>query len=70
MNPGMSCIVTRRGRGRGTVVDFRNPVKLQLTNNVKIVMDTSFTDGADLSLKQIQEMKPLVVIKRLLCSRS
>lgn len=53
-----------------TLVDFRNPVKLRFINNVKIVVDNSFSDGADEMLKQLQKMKPLVVIKCLHCLSS
>ncbi|XP_039604017.1 zinc finger protein 292b isoform X1 [Polypterus senegalus] len=50
------------------VIDFRNPLNLQSVNNVKIVMDDTFSDGAGLLLKQLQEMRPTVVLKKWLCS--
>lgn len=52
------------------LVDFRNPVNLKSANNVKIVIDKTFSDGADLLLKQLQDMKPLVIIKKWLYSGS
>ncbi|XP_038162905.1 zinc finger protein 292a [Cyprinodon tularosa] len=52
------------------VVDFRNPLNLKSVSNVKIVMDKTFSEGADSVLKQLQCMKPMVIIKRWLYSRS
>lgn len=52
------------------LVDFRNPVNLKSANNVKIVIDKTFSEGADLLLKQLQDMKPLVIIKKWLYSGS
>ncbi|MED6275379.1 hypothetical protein CHARACLAT_025963 [Characodon lateralis] len=52
------------------VVDFRNPLNLNSVSNVKIVMDKTFSDGADSVLKQLQYMKPMVIIKKWLYSRS
>lgn len=52
------------------LVDFRNPVNLKSANNVKIVIDKTFSDGADLLLKQLQDMKPLVIIKKWFYSGS
>ncbi|GAA6109279.1 zinc finger protein 292a isoform X1 [Tachysurus ichikawai] len=49
-------------------VHFRNPLKLESVNNVKIVMDGSFSNGADLLLKQLQDMRPMVILKKWLCS--
>ncbi|XP_060735459.1 zinc finger protein 292a [Tachysurus vachellii] len=49
-------------------VHFRNPLKLESVNNVKIVMDGSFSSGADLLLKQLQDMRPMVILKKWLCS--
>ncbi|XP_037550924.1 zinc finger protein 292a [Nematolebias whitei] len=51
-------------------IDFRNPLKLTSGINVKIVLDKTFLDGAESSLKQLQHMKPTVVIKRWLYSAS
>uniref|UniRef100_A0A4W4F5Z8 C2H2-type domain-containing protein n=1 Tax=Electrophorus electricus TaxID=8005 RepID=A0A4W4F5Z8_ELEEL len=48
------------------VVHFRNPLKLESVNNVKIVMDESFSNGADLLLKQLQDMRPMVILKKWL----
>ncbi|XP_060790558.1 zinc finger protein 292a isoform X2 [Neoarius graeffei] len=50
------------------MVHFRNPLKLESVNNVKIVMDGSFSSGADLLLKQLQDMRPTVILKKWLCS--
>ncbi|XP_049595340.1 zinc finger protein 292a [Syngnathus scovelli] len=52
------------------LVDFRNPHNLKSVSNVKIVMDKTFSNGADLLLKQLQDMKPLVMIKKWLYSGS
>lgn len=50
------------------MVHFRNPLKLESVNNVKIVMDGSFSNGADLLLKQLQDMRPTVILEKWLCS--
>lgn len=50
------------------VVHFRNPLKLESVKNVKIVMDGSFSNGADLLLRQLQDMRPTVILKKWLCS--
>lgn len=52
------------------LVDFKNPLNLKLVNNVKIAVDKTFSDGADLLLKQLQDMRPIVIIKKWLCSGS
>ncbi|KAM4625980.1 zinc finger protein 292a [Polymixia lowei] len=52
------------------LVDFRNPLNLKSVSNVKIVMDKTFSDGADLLLKQLQDMRPIVIIKKWLYSGS
>ncbi|KAG7510577.1 zinc finger protein 292-like [Solea senegalensis] len=57
-------------RGCGNLVDFRNPLNLKSVSNVKIVMDKTFSDGAELLLKQLQDMKPIVKIKKWLYSGS
>ncbi|XP_061600271.1 zinc finger protein 292a [Cololabis saira] len=54
----------------GNLVDFRNPLNLKSVSNVKIVMDKAFSDSADLLLKQLQDMKPMVIIKKWLYSGS
>ncbi|XP_068195832.1 zinc finger protein 292a [Antennarius striatus] len=56
--------------GCENLVDFRNPLNLKSVNNVKIVIDKTFSDGADHLLKQLQDMKPIVKIKRWLYSGS
>ncbi|XP_017271871.1 zinc finger protein 292a [Kryptolebias marmoratus] len=55
-------------RGCENLIDFRNPLNLKSGSNVKIVMDKTFLDGAERLLKQLQDMKPTVVIKRWLYS--
>ncbi|KAL7862239.1 hypothetical protein SRHO_G00136800 [Serrasalmus rhombeus] len=50
------------------IVHFRNPLKLESVNNVKIVVDESLSDGADRLLKQLQDMRPMVILKKWLCS--
>ncbi|KAL6477599.1 hypothetical protein MHYP_G00134340 [Metynnis hypsauchen] len=50
------------------IVRFRNPLKLDSVNNVKIVVDESLSDGADRLLKQLQDMRPMVILKKWLCS--
>ncbi|XP_059208628.1 zinc finger protein 292a [Centropristis striata] len=66
----MKSKITDEFRGCGNLVDFRNPLNLKSVSNVKIVMDKTFTDGADLLLKQLQDMRPIVIIKKWLYSRS
>ncbi|CAL8296238.1 unnamed protein product [Arctogadus glacialis] len=48
-----------------SAVDFRNPLNLKSVNNVKILVDKTFSDGADLLLKQLQNMRPIVIIKKV-----
>ncbi|XP_010877894.2 zinc finger protein 292a isoform X2 [Esox lucius] len=50
------------------LVDFRNPLNIKSVKNVKIVMDKTFSNGADLLLKQLQDMRPMVIIKKWLYS--
>lgn len=59
-----------RSRKTPEIVDFRNPLNLKSVNNVKIVMDKTLSEGADLLLKQLQYMKPIVRIKKWLYSGS
>ena len=46
-------------------VQFANPSKLQCSENVKIVLDKTLKDRSELVLKQLQEMKPTVSLKKL-----
>ncbi|KAM9466614.1 zinc finger protein 292a [Clarias gariepinus] len=62
-----SSMFLKKGRDQN-MVHFRNPLKLESVNNVKIVMDGSFSNGADLLLKQLQDMRPTVILKKWLCS--
>ncbi|KAF6117072.1 zinc finger protein 292 [Phyllostomus discolor] len=48
-----------------TFVQFANPSQLQCSDNVKIVLDKTLKDCAELVLKQLQEMKPTVSLKKL-----
>uniref|UniRef100_A0A3P9M7D9 Zinc finger protein 292 n=1 Tax=Oryzias latipes TaxID=8090 RepID=A0A3P9M7D9_ORYLA len=57
-------------RGGENPIDFKNPLHLKSGNNVKIVIDKSLSDGAELVLKQLQHMKPIVMVKRWLYSGS
>ncbi|XP_061897541.1 zinc finger protein 292a [Entelurus aequoreus] len=64
-----SAVRTRTGCAK--LVNFRNPHNLKSVSNVKIVMDSRMLSrGADLLLKQLQDMKPMVIIKRWLFSGS
>uniref|UniRef100_A0A672GVD0 Zinc finger protein 292a n=1 Tax=Salarias fasciatus TaxID=181472 RepID=A0A672GVD0_SALFA len=62
--------ITGEFRGYENLVDFRNPLNLKSASNVKIVMDRTLSGGADLLLKQLQDMKPMVIIKKWLYSAS
>ncbi|TDG98845.1 hypothetical protein EPR50_G00205190 [Perca flavescens] len=66
----MKSKITDEFRGCENLIDFRNPLNLKSVSNVKIVMDKTFSDGADLLLKQLQDMRPIVIIKKWLYSRS
>ncbi|MBN3323142.1 ZN292 protein, partial [Atractosteus spatula] len=57
-----------RTRDCQNLIDFRNPLNLTSVKNVKIVVDKTFSDGADLLLKQLQEMRPIVILKKWLYS--
>ncbi|KAM5256898.1 zinc finger protein 292 [Ctenodactylus gundi] len=46
-------------------VQFANPSQLQCSDNVKIVLDKTLKDCTELVLKQLQEMKPTVTLKKL-----
>ncbi|XP_040839672.1 zinc finger protein 292 isoform X4 [Ochotona curzoniae] len=48
-----------------TFVQFANPSQLQCSSNVKIVLDKTLKDCTELVLKQLQEMKPTVSLKKL-----
>uniref|UniRef100_A0A8C5JZL6 Zinc finger protein 292 n=1 Tax=Jaculus jaculus TaxID=51337 RepID=A0A8C5JZL6_JACJA len=50
-------------------VEFANPSQLLCSDNVKIVLDKTLKDCTELVLKQLQEMKPTVSLKKLeVCS--
>ncbi|XP_058163111.1 zinc finger protein 292 [Dasypus novemcinctus] len=48
-----------------TFIQFANPSQLQCSDNVKIVLDKTLKDCTELVLKQLQEMKPTVSLKKL-----
>ncbi|KPP73750.1 zinc finger protein 292-like [Scleropages formosus] len=53
-----------RPKAEQNCIDFRNPQKLTSLKNVKIVVDNAFSHVADLLLKQLQEMRPLVILQK------
>ncbi|XP_054249374.1 zinc finger protein 292 [Indicator indicator] len=48
-----------------TLVPFANPSQLPCADNVKIVLDKTFKDCTERVLKQLQEMKPIVSLRKL-----
>ncbi|MFT7802888.1 zinc finger protein 292 [Arapaima gigas] len=56
--------VYMRPKAEQNCIDFRNPQKLTSLKNVKIVVDNTFSHVADLLLKQLQEMRPLVILQK------
>ncbi|NP_001098611.2 zinc finger protein 292a [Danio rerio] len=50
------------------VVNFRNPLKIERVNNVKIVMYKNQSPGSRLLLKQLQDMQPRVILEKRLHS--
>ncbi|NXC38865.1 ZN292 protein, partial [Penelope pileata] len=48
-----------------TFVPFANPARLQCGENVKIVLDKTFKDCTERALKQLQEMRPTVSLRKL-----
>ncbi|XP_041661169.1 zinc finger protein 292b [Cheilinus undulatus] len=47
-----------------TCVKFRNPAKIKSLGKVKIVLDKAFSSASVRILKQLQEMKPTVVLEK------
>ncbi|XP_036405246.1 zinc finger protein 292b [Megalops cyprinoides] len=45
-------------------IDFKNPQKITSLKNVKIVVDKTFSKGMDHLLKQLQEMRPIVILQK------
>ncbi|XP_064195989.1 zinc finger protein 292b isoform X2 [Anguilla rostrata] len=45
-------------------IDFRNPQKITSLRNVKIVVDQTFSKVTDRLLKQLQEMRPIVILQK------
>ncbi|KAI1241095.1 hypothetical protein IHE44_0009557 [Lamprotornis superbus] len=48
-----------------TLVPFANPSRLPCGDNVKIVLDKTLKDCTERVLKQLQEMKPIVSLRKL-----
>ncbi|KFQ36119.1 Zinc finger protein 292, partial [Merops nubicus] len=48
-----------------TLVPFANPSRLPCGDNVKIVLDKAFKDCYERVLKQLQEMKPVISLRKL-----
>ncbi|NXH18926.1 ZN292 protein, partial [Bucco capensis] len=48
-----------------TLVPFANPSQLPCGDNVKILLDKTFKDCTEHVLKQLQEMKPVVSLRKL-----
>ncbi|NXU59701.1 ZN292 protein, partial [Turnix velox] len=48
-----------------SLVQFANPSQLPCGDNVKIVLDKTFKDCAQRALKQLQEMKPVIGLRKL-----
>ncbi|XP_052550114.1 zinc finger protein 292 isoform X1 [Tympanuchus pallidicinctus] len=57
--------VTWSSSATETFVQFANPSQLQSCDNVKIVLDKTFKDCTERALKQLQEMRPTVSLRRL-----
>ncbi|XP_056623721.1 zinc finger protein 292a [Triplophysa dalaica] len=49
------------------IVNFRNPLRLETVNNVKIVVYENMSTSSDL-LKQLQDMQPIVILNKWLHS--
>ena len=58
----------KRTASNENLIHFRNPLNIKSVKNVKIVMDKAFSNGADLLLKQLQDMRPMVILKKWLYS--
>ncbi|KAJ7403713.1 zinc finger protein 292 [Willisornis vidua] len=57
--------VTWSGSETETLVLFANPSQLPCGDNVKIVLDKTLKDCTERVLKQLQEMKPVVSLRKL-----
>ncbi|NXJ14771.1 ZN292 protein, partial [Odontophorus gujanensis] len=57
--------VTWSSSATETFVQFANPSQLQCCDNVKIVLDKTFKDCTERALKQLQEMRPTISLRRL-----
>ncbi|KAM9267634.1 zinc finger protein 292 isoform 5-T7 [Cariama cristata] len=57
--------ITWSGSETETLVPFANPSQLPCGDNVKIVLDKTLKDCTERVLKQLQEMKPIVSLRKL-----
>uniref|UniRef100_A0A8C1KXA2 Zinc finger protein 292a n=1 Tax=Cyprinus carpio TaxID=7962 RepID=A0A8C1KXA2_CYPCA len=46
------------------IVNFRNPLKIETVENVKIVMYENLSTSSELLLKQLQDMQPMVILTK------
>ncbi|KAL1257971.1 hypothetical protein QQF64_011215 [Cirrhinus molitorella] len=46
------------------IVNFRNPLKIETVKNVKIVMYENLSTCSELLLRQLQDMQPIVILKK------
>ncbi|XP_052000860.1 zinc finger protein 292a [Xyrauchen texanus] len=63
----LQTIIRKRGAVK-CIVNFRNPLKIKTVKNVKIVMHENISTCSDLLLKQLQDMQPMVILKKWLHS--
>ncbi|XP_026141126.1 zinc finger protein 292a isoform X1 [Carassius auratus] len=46
------------------IVNFRNPLKIETVENVKIVMYENLSTSSELMLRQLQDMQPMVILTK------
>ncbi|XP_042630386.1 zinc finger protein 292-like isoform X1 [Cyprinus carpio] len=46
------------------IINFRNPLKIETVKNVKIVMYENLSTCSELLLRQLQDMQPMVILKK------
>ncbi|NXP02505.1 ZN292 protein, partial [Thinocorus orbignyianus] len=63
--PVTSYVVAWAGSEAETLVPFANPSRLPCAEKVKIVLEKTLKDCAERVLKQLQEMKPVVSLRKL-----
>ncbi|XP_062322917.1 zinc finger protein 292b [Osmerus eperlanus] len=51
-------------QSKDSSVDFRNPQQLTSLDKVKIIVDGAYSDVAEILLKQLQEMRPTVILEK------